>query len=188
MLIRHATIKDAPAMGHVMVETYMSSHKKHLPQKAWQKRTKKWTPEVSARGWANTLYQIEETINAGKKPDDCLYVALDEQVSEHDGIIGLVMGHPGESDGVAVIGSLYVRQSHHGQGIGRRLVQTVAEHMVNLGFTILQIGVLAANKPARRFYEAIGGQVIAEREFDEEGILLPEAVYEWSDIQRLVKG
>ncbi len=52
--------------------------------------------------------------------------------------------------------------------------------------TALQIGCLAANAPARRFYEAIGGRLVGERLFDEDGIMLLEVVYEWADIQALV--
>jgi hypothetical protein len=50
----------------------------------------------------------------------------------------------------------------------------------------LQIGCLAANVPARHFYEAIGGRLIGERLFDEEGVMLPEVVYEWADIEVLL--
>lgn len=39
--------------------------------------------------------------------------------------------------------------------------------------TALQIGCLAANVPARHFYEAIGGRLVGERLFDEEGVMLP---------------
>ena len=55
--------------------------------------------------------------------------------------------------------------------------------------TALQIGCLAANTPARGFYEAIGGRLVSERLFDEDGVMLPEVVYEWADIQaRMAKG
>lgn len=46
--------------------------------------------------------------------------------------------------------------------------------------TALHTGCLAANAPARSFYEAIGGRLS-----DEDGVMLPE-VYEWTDIQTLV--
>jgi hypothetical protein len=41
----------------------------------------------------------------------------------------------------------------------------------------LLIGCLAANANTRRFYEALGGHVVGERAFDEDGIMLPEVVY-----------
>ncbi len=65
-------------------------------------------------------------------------------------------------------------------------MQAVAADLAQQGMTALQIGCLAANAPARRFYEALGGRLVGERLFDEEGVLLPEVVYEWADIATLV--
>src|SRR4029453_13815005 len=53
--IRAATVDDAPAMGRVMVESWLSAHRGQMPEAAWQKRVSEWTPEVSARGWAGAL-------------------------------------------------------------------------------------------------------------------------------------
>ena len=39
---------------------------------------------------------------------------------------------------------------------------------------------------AVRFYEALGGCLIGEREYDEEGVMLPEVIYGWADIRALV--
>jgi hypothetical protein len=50
----------------------------------------------------------------------------------------------------------------------------------------LQIGCLAANAPARGFYEAIGGRLIGECLVDEDGIMLPAVVHEWADSTALV--
>jgi len=67
-----------------------------------------------------------------------------------------------------------------------RLGRLGLDHQAQLGMTALQIGCLAANAPARRFYESLGGRLIGERLFDEEGVMLPEVVYEWADIETLV--
>jgi RimJ/RimL family protein N-acetyltransferase len=60
--------------------------------------------------------------------------------------------------------------------------------LAELGFSTLHIGVLTANLPARRFYEAMGGREIGQRTFDEEGYLLPVTIYAWSDIIALGGG
>lgn len=83
---------------------------------------------------------------------------------------------------------LYVRQTQQGCWHGRRLVQAVANHFAQTGLSGLMIGCLASNTPARRFYEALGGRVVAEREFDHDGVLLPEVVYGWEDLPLLIKG
>jgi GNAT superfamily N-acetyltransferase len=181
MIVRAANEGDAPAMGHVMVDTYLSTHRDQMPAEAWAKRAREWTPEVSAQGWASTLREIA----ADNPMHECIYVAVEEG-SE---IVGLAMGGLATPDGSPSTGAvyaLYVHMSHQGRGVGRRLVQSVAADLAQHGMTTLQIGCLAANAPARRFYEAIGGHLIGQRLFDEEGIMLPEVVYEWTDIEVLV--
>jgi hypothetical protein len=58
MIIRAAREVDAPAMGQVMVDTYMTVHRHQMPDEAWTKRAEERTPEVSANGWARTLREI----------------------------------------------------------------------------------------------------------------------------------
>jgi hypothetical protein len=58
MIIQVARESDAPAMGRVMVATYLAAHRDQMPAEAWAKRAREWTPEVSAHGWARTLRAI----------------------------------------------------------------------------------------------------------------------------------
>ena len=178
MIIRAARQADADAMGQLMVATCMEAHRDQLPPESWAKRRAEWTPDHSANGWARTLREI-----AGGESDDCIYVALDDDGT----LLGLTMG--GTADAQLEIGAvyaLYVDVRHQGRGIGRRLVQTVAAMLAEQGMTALQIGCLSANTPARAFYERMGGRVVAERLFDEDGVLLPEVVYGWTDIELLL--
>jgi ribosomal protein S18 acetylase RimI-like enzyme len=180
MLIRLAREADAPAMGRVMVDAYLAAHRDQMPAEAWTKRAQEWTHEVSAQGWASTL----RAIAAGGQ--ECIYVAV-EAAGE---IVGLAMGGPSQAEDrpqTGEVSALYVRASHQRCGLGRRLLQAVAADLAQHGMIALQIGCLAANAPARRFYEAIGGRLIGERLFDEDGILLPEVVYEWAHIEMLVR-
>jgi len=181
MIIRAAREADAPVMGHIMVDTWLVAHRDQMPDAAWAKRAQEWTPEVSAQGWARILREIA----TDERSQDCIYIALDEGGE----IVGLAMGGPADVEALPQTGAvyaLYIATNHQGQGMGRRLVQAVAADLARKGMTALQIGCLATNAPARGFYEAIGGQVVAERLFDEEGVMLPEVVYAWPDIQALV--
>jgi ribosomal protein S18 acetylase RimI-like enzyme len=180
MIIRVAREEDAPAMGRVMVDTYLAAHRDQMPAEAWAKRAQEWTYEVSEQGWARTLREIAADASSQK----CIYV-----VEEGGDVVGLIMGGPAETDGLPQTGevyALYVQASQQGHGLGRRLVQAVAAQLAQHGMTAVQIGCLAANAPARRFYESLGGRLIGERLFDEEGVMLPEFVYEWADIETLV--
>ncbi len=101
------------------------------------------------------------------------------------------MGGPPKQELLPNSGEVYVLcvlQNQQGCGHGRRLVQAVVDHLVQMGMSALLIGCLASNTPSRRFYEALGGQVVAERAFDHDGVLLPEVVYGWADLQMLRKG
>lgn len=181
MIIRAAREADAPALGQVMVATYLTAHRDQMPEEAWAKCAEVWTPAVSAAGWARTL----RAIASGDQPQDCLYVAVDEAGA----IVGLAMGGPANAEELPQTGAvyaLYVSTRHQGQGLGRRLVQAVAADLAQQGMTALQIGCLAANTPARGFYAAIGGRLVGERLFDEDGVMLPEVVYEWADMSIFV--
>ena len=80
-----------------------------------------------------------------------------------------------------------MRPDHQRRGLGRRLVQQIAECLADKGFKSLHIAVVTANLDARRFYEALGGQHIGERLFDEDGDLLPERINAWPDITSLAR-
>jgi ribosomal protein S18 acetylase RimI-like enzyme len=181
MTVRPAVLEDAPAMGRVMVDSWLSAHQGQMPADAWRKRVEEWTPEVSARGWARVIAERD----AGRAPHDVLLVADDAEGV----VVALVSGGGADEDPsgpIGEIGALYVAPDHHGRGIGRALLAAAAGELVTLGFSVLHVGVLTANLPARGFYEALGGREIGRRTFDEEGYLLPGTVYGWSDINAVV--
>ncbi|MCB0097723.1 MAG: N-acetyltransferase [Caldilineaceae bacterium] len=196
IIIRLAQTADADAMAHVMVDTYLAAHQGQMPEAAWQKRKAEWTYEVSARSWRDYLQGMAD----GEDPNACVYVA---EVADAEGaypqlrggadaplkLVGVIMAHPAQEEwlsNAAEIGAVYVLESSQGLGIGRKLMQAAATHMQKLGRTALQVGVLTVNAPARNFYAALGGTPIGERQFDEEGFLLPEVVYGWPDIGAVV--
>jgi ribosomal protein S18 acetylase RimI-like enzyme len=175
--VRAAMAGDAPAMGRVMVSSWLSAHRGQMPDEAWQKRVAEWTPEVSAAAWGRLLAERAD----GEHERVVLLVAEDAMAE----IVALVLGTESEDDAsgsTAQINALYVQPGHEGRGIGRSLLREAASQLAVLGFSKLVIGVLTANLPARAFYEAMGGHHVGERTFDEEGTLLPETLYAWPDI------
>ena len=185
MRVRAAAVDDASAMGRVMVEAWLSAHRGQIPNTLWQKRVEEWTPEVSAAAWARLLAEQAQ----GEAARTVVLVA--EEAEEDSDPLGLVMGDQDDEDtsgSTAQVGALYVRPDRRGQGIGRALLGEAARELTGLGFTALHIRVLTVNRPARAFYEAMGGHEIGQRTFDEEGVPLPETVYAWPDITTLTGG
>lgn len=179
--IRIAAVDDATAMGLVMVESFLSAHRGQMPDAAYQKRVDEWTPDVSARGWAKSIAELSE----GTQERGIILVAEDDER-----LLGLVSGSrvEGHLTGTTCeIGSLYVLPSHRGQGIGGSLLRAAASHLADLGYAELFIDVLSANRPARAFYEAMGGHETGQGTVDEEGYVLPLTTYAWADITHLTR-
>jgi len=180
MKVRSAVLKDAPAMGRVMVEAWLAAHRGQMPDSAWQKRVDEWTPDVSARAWARLLSE-----RAGGDYGRVVLLVAEEDTGDS---LALVLGSEVEDDesgATAQIDALYVLPDRQGQGIGRWLLQEAARELASLGLSRLHVGVLSANLAARAFYEAMGGREVGQRTFDEEGHLLLETVYEWPDVTAL---
>ncbi len=53
----------------------------------------------------------------------------------------------------------------------------------SLGFASMAVWVLALN-PSRKFYEALGGKILAEQEIERGGESFVEIAYGWSDLSR----
>lgn len=185
MQIRPAQLSDAPALGRLMVDTWLTAHRDHIPVSAWEKRSQEWSYAESEHAWRRTLGEIDR----GSRSDTQLFVAILTPGSASglltvDGVLaGLAMVIPARDyPDTAEISALYVAQNQQRRGVGRLLMQAVAAHLQETSRSRLHVGVLEGNQPARRFYEALGGQVVYQREFDEDGLLLPEVVYGWPDL------
>jgi ribosomal protein S18 acetylase RimI-like enzyme len=176
MQIRPARIDDAPALARVLVDTGRAAHLGQMPDELLMKQPLAEAYAESQRNWEQTLREIAEEAD----PQECIFVA-----DQAGAVAGLAMGGPARHDPPEPAGEvyvLYVATAHQRRGLGRQLIAAVTAQLARHGMRALRIGCLAANEPARRFYEALGGQVIAERLFDQDGVMLPEVVYGWADM------
>ncbi len=101
------------------------------------------------------------------------------------------MGGPERSNHPLYTGEIYVLyllSAYQRQGIGRQLTISVVERLVEQEMDSLLIRVLKTNAPARRFYEALGGQLVpeVEEEFEERGAVLVRVGYGWRDVSELL--
>src|SRR5262245_5216331 len=81
----------------------------------------------------------------------------------------------------AEVSELYVLRHAQGQGTGSRLMNNMASALIERGHRAMSLWVLEQNGPARRFYERLGGKLIAEKRAG-----LVEVAYGWSDLQTLM--
>ena len=119
---------------------------------------------------------------------ECIYVAerTDGQMVE---IIGVAMGGPERTADPDYQGEIYVlalSPAYQRQGLGRMLVRTVAEQLYSYHMNGLLIRVLSANQAARKFYEALGGELVLHEEIEEEGVVLDQVGYGWADVNSLI--
>ena len=85
----------------------------------------------------------------------------------------------------AEIYALYVLQAHQQRGVGRELVRECARHFVRHGLFGFYLWVLKANR-ARLFYEALGGEVVGERNERLGKHDFAEVAYGWHDLTTLI--
>ena len=169
MEVRSATPADAEGMAICIVPSWLDAHRGQIPAHLWERRRKEWTVSDSATAWARTLSEISAETNARSH----VYVA-----TESGAVVGLVMGTVGP-DARGAIDALYVISGRQRHGIGSRLLSASLDALRSAGASGVEVVVLAANKPARRFYEALGASYLGPAELDEDGELLPGAIYEW---------
>lgn len=126
----------------------------------------------------------QDLIEAG---DGCIFVAEDE-----DRVFGFASGSPRERfsrdlrEYEGELKTVYVLPSHQGTGAGRQLVGAVARHFESRGVTSILLWVFAENRSARRFYESLGGVLVAEDGFELGGAWLSEVAYGWKDLDVLL--
>ena len=138
----------------------------------WERRRENWTVEVSAAAWNRTLLEI--ATDAAVRSH--VLVATESESAEM--IVGLVMGTVNGS-GEGEVDALYVAPEHQCRGVGRRLLSASFERLRAAGVENARVVVLAANAPARQFYEHMGGSEAGSVELDEDDELLPATAYLW---------
>jgi len=179
MKIREAELRDAAAMARVMVDSYRATHRDQIPEESLMKLTY----EESERNWARAIREFSESAERQE------YIS----VAEHDEglLVGVAMGGPERSNHPLYTGEIYVLYllpAYQRQGIGRQLTISVVERLVEQEMDSLLIRVLKANAPARRFYEALGGQLVpeVEEQIEDGGAVLEQVAYGWREVSELL--
>ena len=172
MIVRPALAADAPAMGRVHVASWRTTYPNIVPEAALARLDAAANAARWARRFSDPAYPKG------------IFVAEDETGA----VVGFASGGPERDDIPRYAGelyALYLLREAQGQGVGRALVQAVAEWLAADGVTTLIAWVLAENRAARGFYERLGGRYVGTKPYLVEGVALDEVAYGWTDTAAL---
>ena len=160
--VRSATTNDIPALARLHVQTFDETHRGGRPGgPSYELRERQWREAFAVTDGAWFCFVVED--------DDGELVAF-AKGTPHD---GGVPGFAGE------LNKIYALQRVQRQGLGRRLLCSVAREFLSRGVTSMLLFGDASN-PSNGFYEAFS----AERLLSETGEF--HGGYGWRDLSTLV--
>jgi GNAT superfamily N-acetyltransferase len=155
--VRPAIIDDAEGIAKVHVKSWQEAYIGLLPQHVLDRQS----VPTRLRWWSSLLQEPRD--------DRWTFVAIDPAA----GIVGFAGGErarPSMHGPAFKVPVLYVLQSHLRRGLGRGLMHALGQAMAQQGAGDVGLWSLASNKPARAFYERIGGRLISvQMERDRDG-------------------
>ncbi len=172
VIVRVAAAADAPAIARVRVDAWRSTYRGMIPDAYLDGMS----VDESEAHWRRILEAAPGRFS--------VFVA-----EEGERVVGFAAGHMLEPPKLACdaeLSAIYLAADRRRTGIGRRLAGTVAAAQRGHGATALLTWVIAGNRPARAFYEALGAELLVEQPFQWDGIDLVEAGYGFRDLDRLV--
>lgn len=148
VIIRKAKIGDEAQIVDININVYESTYKNFFDQSTFEK--KRLNRDKNIAWW-------REHIN---EKDCCAFVA--EVNGKLVGYIDIFQVSRNEQfKDYGEVGSIYILDEYHKQGIGRKLFEKAFENINNKRF---MLNVLKGN-PAINFYEKMGGKIIDEIDF-----------------------
>lgn len=141
MKIRKAILEDAPYIAKVHVDSWRTTYKDIFPDEflkslSYEQREQLWERNIT-----------EHSVFVAKNNDGEI-VGFSTGGKERGGKYD---GYDGE------IYAIYIFKDYQGKGIGRKLVQSVVEELVQEGINSMLVWVLEDNY-SKYFYESLGGK------------------------------
>ena len=167
--IRPAALSDASAIADIQVETWRDTYAGTIPD-----RTLLGLSRTShSENWRRILRDVraDSITRVAEGPD-----------SRVVGFANAGRARPTNLPHDGEVYTLYVLPDHQGAGYGRGLLGALFSALSAAGCRSALVWVLAGN-PARFFYEAMGGTLVATREEPFHGVVLSECAYGWPDLR-----
>jgi len=164
-VIRRAQVGDALAMARVHVDTWRTTYvgivsDKHLANLSYERCQEGWIEHLS-------------------NPQSETHAFVAEARPGH--IVAIASGGPLRDAWAGFDGELYVLyvlKPFQGMGYGRLLLAQVAQDLMSRGHHSLVAWVLKDNS-ARRFYERLGGRLVAKKVVEIGRRRLVDVAYVW---------
>ena len=170
VLIRRADIRDAAGIGEVHAESWRATYRGIVPDE--------YLDAIDVAEWSE-----RQRRRLAENPDDVVSL-----VAEAEGrIVGWAVGGPNresEPDHAGELYAIYLLPGYQRRGTGLKLTAATVRCLLDAGMESMVVWVLAANQPARRFYETLGASYCQEREVELAGAKLIEVAYGWPDLHR----
>ena len=167
-IIRNAVVDDAYAIAKVQVDTWRRAYHSLVPSEvldslSYEQRSEYWSSIIS------------------REDRDGIFLVAEE---EANGVVGFCVCGVNRDEDIKFASELYaiyVLEVHQDHGIGRAFFEEFRKWTLDRGMSSMIVWVLKDN-PYRRFYEAMGGEVVSERMISIGEAELPEAAYGWRTV------
>jgi GNAT superfamily N-acetyltransferase len=157
LIIREVVKDDIPKLTQLHVTTWNATHPKEPQKPTYERREQQWQ-QAFADGNNNWFCFVIET--------------------ENKELIGFAKGLL-EEDGSGALNKLYLLEEYKKQGLGRKLLCSVARKFYVVGVKVMWVVTNPSPTSACAFYERFGGIL---KQNTEPGI----AVYVWRDLEKLI--
>jgi GNAT superfamily N-acetyltransferase len=162
---RTAVVDDADAIARVQVDTWRSTYRTIVPSEildslSYEQRSAYWSSIIS------------------RQERDRIFLVTEE---EENGVVGFCVcgvNRDETSEFASELYAIYVLEMYQDRGIGHTLFDKCRKWTLDRGMTSMIVWVLRDN-PYRRFYEAVGGEVVSERMISIGEAELSEVAYGW---------
>lgn len=170
--IRSAVTADVPGIAHVQISTWRATYRGLVPDAYLDALD----PAIQEDYWRSLL-----------SANDGDFVLVAE--SRDQEIAGFACAGPNrdvELSYLAELHKLYLAPEWQGRGVGRLLVESTAERLLQQNLASMIVWVLGGN-PFRKFYESVGGVYVSERTIEIGGAPLSDVAYGWRNLRHLLK-
>ncbi len=169
IVIREAQPSDAPAMARINVATWRDSYGKFLPRQLME--------ELSCSQKQSEI----ENFFARWEENQAVALVAENKSGEMMAFIMAGKNHRQDLRYMGEIYNLHIAPAFQSRGIGCCLVYRVSQVFRQRNWNTMMVWALAEN-PSRRFYEKLGGRIIAQDIDKYRGFTAPVIAYGWNKL------